>query len=205
MKKPFIPFWLLPGSWGLQGETRQKAQIEYEVRDPYERSVKLAELKYGTDLKKLQRAKLDIEANFGKIDDYAYDRARIELEYEKDSVEYRLASLEVEYHHDKIDELEYEKTKATLKGEPYVKIINSSFDPSKGIQGVYFELDWNSAWIEMLKANGYQGVTDEMIVDQWFEDVCSSSVNEKINNEPVPFNSRRGAARSSNGPRTDYS
>lgn len=205
MKKPLIPFWMLPGSWGLRGETRAKAQIEYEIRDPYERAVKLAELKYGADLPRLLRAKLDIEADFGKLGDYEYDRARLELDYQKDSKEYKLAALEIEYHHGKVEDLEYEKTKATLNGEPFVKIINSSFDPSKGIQGVYLELDWNDAWIELLKSNGYQGVTDEQLVDQWFEDVCSSSVNEKINNEPIPFNSRRGAIRSTNGPRTDYS
>ena len=204
MTKPFIPFRFMPASWGLKGKSREIAQAEYEISDPYARDVKIAHIKYADDLPKLKRVLLDIEANYGKIGDYEYDKARVDLEYEKNSLEFNLALNEVEFHHGNITENERDKNAATFKGEPFVKVINSSFDPSKGMDGVFFELDWNDKWIELLKSHGYQGFSDDQLVDQWFEDVCQASANERINNEPVPFNSRRTNVRSSDGKRTDY-
>jgi hypothetical protein len=204
MTKPWIPFKLMPASWGLKGMSREIAQIEYECQDSYEKQTRIAKVKYADDLPKLKRVLLDIEANHGKIGDYEYDKARVDLEYEANSEAFKLAMNEVEFHHDKISENDRDKNAATIKGEPYVKVINSSFDPGKGVDGVYFELDWNQAWIDLLRENGYVGAVDELLVDQWFEDVCKSSANEKFNNEPVPFNSRRANSRPVDGKRTDY-
>jgi len=59
-------------------------------------------------------------------------------------------------------------------------VINASFNPKEGINGVYFEFDWNAQWIEFLRINGYIGHTDEQIVDDWFADVCRSHVQTEM-------------------------
>lgn len=46
MKKPFIPFGWLPGHWGLKGQTRELAEIDYVyAHDEYQRKCKNLELK----------------------------------------------------------------------------------------------------------------------------------------------------------------
>jgi hypothetical protein len=52
--------------------------------------------------------------------------------------------------------------------EPWVSIVGESIDPEKGIK---LELDWNDAFIKYLKANGYTGASEEMIVGKWMVDM----------------------------------
>ena len=48
--------------------------------------------------------------------------------------------------------------------EPWVQVIGEHVDPKQGIR---IELDWNDAFVEYLKQNGYTGVNDETIVQKW--------------------------------------
>ena len=66
---------------------------------------------------------------------------------------------------------------ATEKAEPYVNIDSVQIDPKNPGQGA-FELDWNEFFVAKLVKAGYQGKTDEQIVDQWFQDVCRNVVLE---------------------------
>jgi hypothetical protein len=43
-------------------------------------------------------------------------------------------------------------------------------NPSAG----YFELDWNEHFVEFLQQSGYDGRSDEEIVNKWFNSVCST-------------------------------
>jgi len=63
------------------------------------------------------------------------------------------------------------KEVATTKGEPWVNILKVDLDPANPGQGS-FELDWNEHFINWLKRSGFQGSSDEAIVDQWFQTVC---------------------------------
>lgn len=47
---------------------------------------------------------------------------------------------------------------------PHVEIIGDGVDPKEGIK---IELDWNDAFIDYLKDNGYKGTDDESIVQLW--------------------------------------
>jgi hypothetical protein len=69
------------------------------------------------------------------------------------------------------------KELATEKSEPYVNIDKVMIDPQNPGQGG-FELDWNEFFVAKLVKAGYQGKTDEQIVDQWFQDVCRNVVLE---------------------------
>ncbi|CAB4130079.1 hypothetical protein UFOVP116_259 [uncultured Caudovirales phage] len=69
------------------------------------------------------------------------------------------------------------KERASKAGEPYVNIDRVSIDPKQPGQGA-FELDWNEFFIAQLVRSGYKGTNDELIVDQWFADVCRNVVLE---------------------------
>ena len=66
-----------------------------------------------------------------------------------------------------------EKTKATKKGEPYIKVLDTNVDPKNPKYG-YFELDWNEHFVANLKKHGFSGNTDEEVVDHWFSVLCNT-------------------------------
>jgi len=81
------------------------------------------------------------------------------------------------------------KTKelATSKKESWVGVLDTHVNPDN-IRNGFFELDWNEYFIVQLKASGYQGKTEEEIVDRWFQDLCRNiGAEEGIDME------RRGA------------
>ena len=70
------------------------------------------------------------------------------------------------------EEHKSEKDIATEKQLPYVNVVGFELDnPKKPDQGA-FELDWNIYFVNQLRKEGYQGTTDEDVVDQWFQKVC---------------------------------
>jgi hypothetical protein len=80
------------------------------------------------------------------------------------------------------------KEAATAKKEPWVAVLNTHVNPDSPRNG-FFELDWNEYFVLMLRNNGYTGVTEEEIVDQWFSDLCREVGSE----ENVPSMDRRGS------------
>jgi|AntAceMinimDraft_11_1070367.scaffolds.fasta_scaffold76425_3 hypothetical protein len=74
---------------------------------------------------------------------------------------------------------QYKKLKQELelledREEPKIEVIKLSIpDSNKPSQG-YFELDWNSSFVDQLIAAGYKGKTDEEIVEEWFNELCKS-------------------------------
>ena len=77
-----------------------------------------------------------------------------------------------------------EKEMATAKKEPYIRVIDTQFDPKNPANG-FFELDWNSYFIDELKKAGYTGITDEELVDKWFKAICQNVVAEDNANKEV--------------------
>jgi hypothetical protein len=80
------------------------------------------------------------------------------------------------------------KTAATANKEPWVAVLQTHVNPESPRNG-FFELDWNEYFVLMLRNNGYTGITEEEIVDQWFSDLCREVGSE----ENVPGIDRRGA------------
>lgn len=206
-----LPFRCMPSSWGLYGDAYEEAKAYYELegedlerrlleiraKDAYELHRGLLDIDYKYrrittyehakrlaaithDGVELERELVRIDTEHGKISQYEADCKIVHLDYQPGEG-LGLALLDVEYRHGKLQKNEYEKRVATLKNEPWIAIVDSGFDPEQGIDGVFFEFDWNKAWIEFLKLNGYIGSTDEQIVDDWFSDVCRSYVNPEIN------------------------
>ncbi len=200
-KRRLIPFRWLPGSWGLTGRIYAEAEANYYY-DGEELEQRLAEIHYADDevsrrerllaldlkhgrvsayqhdLKLLDihgrtddLSVAEVELRHGHIDQHTFDRRVVQRD-KPEGIEREVSLLEVDHRHGKIDKNDFEKQKATLLEEPWIGIINQGFDPDHGVNGVYFEFDWNSFWIEYLRMNGYSGHTDEQIVEQWFSDVC---------------------------------
>lgn len=77
-----------------------------------------------------------------------------------------------------------DKDKATARGESYIRVIETHIDPNNPSNG-YFELDWNSFFIDELKKAGYTGNTEEEIIDKWFRNLCQSIISESNPNQEV--------------------
>lgn len=69
------------------------------------------------------------------------------------------------------------KEEAAKKKEPWVAVLSTHVNP-ENVRNGFFELDWNEYFIVQLKTAGYQGDTEESIVDQWFQDLCRSVGDE---------------------------
>jgi hypothetical protein len=76
------------------------------------------------------------------------------------------------------EDLSKSKTDATEKKETWVGVLNTHVNKDN-IKNGFFELDWNEYFILQLKSAGYQGDTEEIIVDQWFQDLCRNIGNEE--------------------------
>jgi hypothetical protein len=63
------------------------------------------------------------------------------------------------------------KELATEKKEPWVAVLDTHVNKDN-IRNGFFELDWNEYFVLQLRAAGYSGESDEVIVDQWFSELC---------------------------------
>lgn len=86
------------------------------------------------------------------------------------------------------------KAIATTAGEPWVEVISMDIDPNDPGNGS-FELDWNDIFVARLIKAGYQGKTDQDIVDNWFQTVCRNVVLETYEQEQADPEVRRNKNR----------
>lgn len=77
-----------------------------------------------------------------------------------------------------------DKEQATKNKEPYVNVLETHFDPKDPNNG-YFELDWNSYFIDELRKAGYNGENEEEIIDKWFKNLCQNVLAEDQMNKVV--------------------
>lgn len=182
MTRRWIPFKLMPASWGLIGDAYQEADAYYNLEgEALER--RLLDIRLRDHPLQWERETMEIDLRYGKISKYDAAIRRVNFQHPP-GVALDLALLEIEYEHGNIDKNTYDKQHATLNNDPWICIVNSGFDPSSGVDGVFFEFDWNAHWIDYLRANGYSGRMDEQVIDDWFSDVCRNHSTS----DPVPFN-----------------
>lgn len=87
--------------------------------------------------------------------------------------EKEIAKLAVKLKHEEISQDAYDKSVATIKKEPWVNVVKMGVNPTNVTQG-FFELDWNEEFIVMLQEAGIEGMSDEEIVNKWFNGVCKT-------------------------------
>ena len=66
---------------------------------------------------------------------------------------------------------------ATENKEPWVAVLDTHVNKDN-IRNGFFELDWNEYFVLQLRSAGYLGETDELVVDQWFSELCRNLGNE---------------------------
>ena len=96
------------------------------------------------------------------------------------------------------------KDRATAAGEPYVDILSIDVDANDPGQGA-FELDWNDIFVARLIKAGYQGKTDQDIVDNWFRTVCRNVLMETYEQEMADPEKRSSNRRNLGNGRTEIS
>lgn len=106
----------------------------------------------------------------------------------------RISEIDLEFGHVSSDE--HEKKVATLKGEPYIKVVTMDLNTENPGTG-HFELDFNEHFVEYLANAGYEGVEPDEIVDNWFSDLCRNIVLNDLEDDsgdPKSFdvNSKEG-------------
>ncbi len=173
-----LPFGTLPGHWGLKGKTREIAQAEYELVG-FDLEKRLLELKQDDigDTAEYTRRMWDIELKYNKLNQKEYHRRLLTLI--KDDKQRQLAEVELDHREGLIKELEYEKRTATILEQPWVTVLNMDFNNKTSLEGS-FELDWNEFFVEKLKGEGYSAPTPDLIVNQWFMEVCRNVALEEF-------------------------
>jgi hypothetical protein len=63
------------------------------------------------------------------------------------------------------------KELANEKKEPWVAVLDTHINKDN-VRNGFFELDWNEYFVLQLRSAGYNGSSDEEIVDAWFNDLC---------------------------------
>ena len=96
------------------------------------------------------------------------------------------------------------KDEATAKGQPWVEVLGIEVDESDPGQGA-FELDWNDVFITKLVRAGFQGKTDQDLVDNWFKAVCRNVVTETYEQDQADPEKRASRRRDLGDGRTEVS
>lgn len=174
-----LPFWMYPFSWGLKGKDREIAKAKYELSG-YDLDNKLVEIEFDQpSLDKRERVN-EVKKKHDRISEYDYQKEKITIaamkksgdQYESDK-SYLLDILELNRSYKKIETNEYEKTRCNILEEPWVIVLKAEINKENPAKG-FFELDWNDYFVRMLEKNGFKGLSDDQIVNQWFETVCTN-------------------------------
>lgn len=79
---------------------------------------------------------------------------------------------------------------ATEKGEAFFEVVHFEYDPQNPTVGS-FELEWNDIFVKQLRMSGYQGMSDEDVVDNYFTSVCRNIVLETYEKEMADPSARQ--------------
>lgn len=112
------------------------------------------------------------------------EEALLEIEFptvgSKETPEYRLKKLAIDHDFGEIDSDTYEREKATAENKPYFKVIYGEYAANRNGDGqMTFELDWNSKFVEELSEAGWEGYSEDQIVNNWFEDACKQMFEDE--------------------------
>lgn len=203
-----IPFSVWPANWGLTGKRREEALAEYYF-DGEDLERKLLDIRQSDkDSEEYKLASLKLDWQYGKLEDEEYDRAILETKFnDTESDEYMLAELEIDLKYGHITETDKERICASIKGEPWFKIIGGEHVNNGPNATMAFELDWNDEFVRDLEKQGWTAATDDQIVNLWFEEACRQMLlmeplDEDI--DEIQSTSRTRKNRSDDG-RAEYS
>lgn len=72
------------------------------------------------------------------------------------------------------------KERATARQEPWINVLDVKVN-KENVRNGFFEMDWNSYFIQELIVNGYGTEADpeEEIVDRWFRDIVYQMLDQE--------------------------
>lgn len=170
-----LPFSLMPGSWGLNGDTLETAQAEYELTGIH-RANKLTDIKHKHDKQAADLEKLEHRRRYGTITDYHYDMEFARLSTHLDEDIKKLAILDVEKKYNNLSEDEYNRQRANVLKEPWVT-QNIKWDPLNPGKHL-LKVDYNEYFLNDLREHGYVGAEDDDIVNMWLNDLFIAIIEE---------------------------
>lgn len=127
--KKIIPYCVWPANWGLTGARKEQAKAEYNLEGK-DLKYKLAEIdfEFFGDEKKFDKRYIELDLEYGKIDEYQAEVANLALEhgfsYKKGGIINSILSLgskfdydriDIDLKHGKITEREYDELLTTLE------------------------------------------------------------------------------------------
>ena len=181
----FFPFGITPAGLGLKGKDREKAKAYYELTGE-ELDRQLLEIEFkgedgmfiDMDHPDYRKNSLKLDLKYNKLTEEEADYAELDVvnDGEKTTPEYILKRAAVDLKYDKIEQIAYDKISANVKGEPWVgyreyKLVQTE----EGGTGVEFDLDWNDAFVDQLREEGYEGVEDELVVRKWYAEIARAA------------------------------
>lgn len=160
---------------GIDDETHLKLallrlDIKYERITEEHYDTQKAELTLTNDDLVLELLSLKRKYKHISKEEYDYELVEIKYKNSKFDTDLSFARYELDKKYGKLTEKEFDKAVYSLGNRPWVDVIHSEYNDNDKSDGFIFELDWNDAFIIMLRDEGYNGNTDESIVEQWFED-----------------------------------
>lgn len=126
---------------------------------------------------------LNIDLKYNKISQYEYDIHLNNINNKDNDIEKNIGKLLIDFNYNKIDEVTYEKEVATIKQEPYMRVVDSEINYETN--EFSYKPVWNSFFIDWLVKIGYSmnGVSEEEMVDTYMKDVFCSQVLQEIEHE----------------------
>lgn len=126
------------------------------------------------------RERLEIDRRHNMVSDYDYRVALLGIDHpDQSSAAYQIGLLNIQLASGAITQTQHAKATATINDVPWIDVIDHGYNPDQGVNGVYFEFDWNEPWIALLRSEGYKGETEQDMIEQWFAAIC----REQIGNE----------------------
>ena len=168
----------------IEREVKQwETQFRYGKIDELEKDTKIAQAKFKEQPDQLEVELTKIELHHNKITPLEYDRKVAHFKFAKDSKDLERELVEIEFKHHQIERPEYERKLADIAQEPWVAMPELSWDPADPSRS-FFRLDYNDHFVEFLRINGYQGTTEEIIVEGWLNDICRSVITDMAQDDP---------------------
>jgi hypothetical protein len=72
--------------------------------------------------------------------------------------------------------LEIQREQIKASAEPWCEIISDGYDVET--KQIFVKLDWNAAFIKMLRGSGYTGRDEQELVDKWFKRISGDIASD---------------------------
>src|SRR5574344_256231 len=166
-----MPFFVMPGSWGLKGDLYEIGYANYYY-DDYYKDILVNYINNKNKAYDLKKEKNEIDFRYNMIDEKTYEENIIKIEYEFGNItekEYEEKLLYCEYVFNKeMTEPMYKKQLSTLNQKPWVYVIDSGFDEENNF---FMFFDFNEYFFSHLISLFYNGATNDEIIYTWFSDI----------------------------------